>query len=155
MYDFHSPNANTQAVSATGKKPACARLHYMRTQSAGLAAIWLFSLLLMDLTAGPKYRAFQKSPSNVDTPSDVRQVSAASHFHGEVSDSPPIFINGEFSTIGGASISSPRLLKSQKPMATMETANPGSERHYQVKANSLQYGLLRMAALYQDLRGSR
>ncbi len=165
MFETHSPSAVPQTHTDSGKIPAGSRFQTtgIRTRPlffpAGLtvcvALLWLSPLSVMNLTAGPKYRAFQKNPSIVTHASDVQRIAAASHFRGEVSDNPPVFIDGEFSTIGGASISNPHWNQSQRPMATVDTANPDSEHRYQVKANSLQNGLARMAALYHNLGGLR
>jgi hypothetical protein len=102
--------------------------------------------------AGPKYRAFQHSkPKKVQT-NEIQRVAAASQFHGEVSDSPPVSIDGQISSIGSRNISTPVLNKSQKPAPAEVVIIPDTERHYQVQTHSLRQGLARMATLYGNLR---
>jgi hypothetical protein len=123
--------------------------------SRGLAVCatlaWLLILSPTHLTAGPKYRAFKNTRSLGAPAVDVRQVAASHSYLGEVSDSPPVFIDGQFSTIGKTSIFKPFLNKSQKPIATIEKVSLESEHRYLLRSNSLHQDLASMAALYRRL----
>jgi hypothetical protein len=159
MSDTCCPSAISQTRADHGKTPdirtSLRPLCLSRGLALSAAVAWLIALSPTDLSAGPKYRAFQNTRSSAVPATDVRLVAATTPFQGEVSDSPPVFIDGQFTTIGDTTFFKSFFNKPQKPVATIEKVSPESEHHYLVRANSLQHGLARMAALYSSLGNLR
>jgi hypothetical protein len=147
-HSFTSPLAQPRHFAA-------GTLRFTPALMACVALVWLSPMSVSSLSAGPKYRAFQNPPPKEMTVSDLRPVAAVSDLQGEVSDSPPVFTDGEFSTISGASISTSIWRNSQKPMATVEPATTVARQSFPFHANSLQNGLARMAVLYHSLSDIR
>lgn len=159
MSDTCSSSAISQTRLDQGKTPDIRTRFRPLYPSRGLAMCaalaWFFSLSPTHLTAGPKYRAFQKTRSFAAPVMDVRRVAATHQYHGEVSDSPPVFMDGEFTTIASTSVFKPLLNDSQKPIATIEKVSLESEHRYLLRANNLHHDLASVAALYRSLGNAR
>jgi len=96
----------------------------------------------------------QNLPGNHSTNLSARssaktlQVSRSeAHAHGEVSDKPPIYTRGD--AVGSPSRDILDILRKPTPDRRMTAAQTRGQ-DYEVKADSLQNGLLLVASLYRD-----
>jgi hypothetical protein len=123
-----------------------------RPLSACMGLACLFAVCVTDAWAGPKHRTLHYSKLLKIPAAGVQPVSAIGEFRGEVSDSPPVSIDGEVTTIRRRNISTPVLNRVEQAKSTANHAQVAvDDRRYRVKIHSLRHGLARMAALYGDL----
>lgn len=120
---------------------------------ACLVLIWLSPLSVSNLSARPHLRNAPQGNAPVRVDSPTHRIPAASGFLGEVSDKPPVCIDGEFSITGRKPRVEPTA--NRQPAATSGATDGTRGQRYEVATDSLQVGLARVAVLYRRLGSAR